>query len=111
MRLPPSPPWRRALRCSPTSRWRIRWRPHAQWRAVVSGRKLDDDGSALFQLANGARGTLTASQVCTGDLNDLTISIWCEEAGLHWKQEEPNALILKRQDKPAEILTTGTNRP
>jgi hypothetical protein len=49
--------------------------------------------------------------VCTGDLNDLTISIWCEEAGLHWKQEEPNALILKRQDKPAEILTTGTNRP
>ena len=83
----------------------------AELRAVVPGRKLDDDGAALFQLANGARGTLTASQVCTGDINALTISVYCEEAGVHWRQEEPNTLTLKRQNKPAEILTVGVNRP
>ncbi|HEY1962171.1 MAG TPA: Gfo/Idh/MocA family oxidoreductase, partial [Rhizomicrobium sp.] len=83
----------------------------AELRAVVPGRKLDDDGSAMFELASGARGTLTASQVCTGDMNALTISIWCEEAGLHWRQEEPNTLVLKRQNKPAEVLTAGINRP
>jgi predicted dehydrogenase len=83
----------------------------AQLRAVVPGRKLDDDGAAMLELANGARGLLTASQVCTGDNNALTLSIWCEEAGLHWKQEEPNTLVLKRQDRPAEMLTAGINPP
>jgi predicted dehydrogenase len=83
----------------------------AELRAVVPGRKLDDDGAALFQLGNGARGTFAASQVCTGDLNALTISIYCEEAGLHWNQEEPNTLVLKRQGGPTEILTAGVNRP
>jgi predicted dehydrogenase len=83
----------------------------AELRAVVPGRKLDDDGSAMFRLADGAHGLLTASQVCAGDINALTISIWCEEAGLHWKQEEPNTLTLKRQNKPAETLTAGVNRP
>jgi predicted dehydrogenase len=83
----------------------------AELRAVVPGRKLDDDGSAMFRLASGAHGLLTASQVCTGDINALAISIWCDEAGLHWKQEEPNTLLLKRQNEPAEILTAGINRP
>jgi predicted dehydrogenase len=83
----------------------------AELRAVVPGRRLDDDGSAMFRLASGAHGLLTASQVATGDINALTISIWCEEAGLHWKQEEPNTLTLKRQNKPVEILTAGVNRP
>jgi predicted dehydrogenase len=83
----------------------------AELRAVVPGRKLDDDGSAMFRLADGAHGLLTASQVCAGDINALMISIWCEEAGLHWRQEEPNTLILKRQNKPAETLTAGVNRP
>ena len=41
----------------------------ADIRAAVDGRKLDDDGAAIFHLANGARGTLIASQICTGDAN------------------------------------------
>ena len=77
---------------------------------MLPGRRIDDDGAALFRLSSGARGTLTASQVCVGDINDLAISVYCEEAGLHWRQEEPNTLRIGYRDKPTEIWHAGANR-
>jgi predicted dehydrogenase len=77
---------------------------------MLPGRRIDDDGAALFRLAGGGRGTLTASQVCVGDANDLAISIYCDEAGLHWRQEEPNKLIVGRRDRPVETWHDGGNR-
>lgn len=77
---------------------------------ALPGRRLDDDGAALFRLSGGGRGTLTASQVCVGDANDLAISVYCEEAGLHWRQEEPNRLVVGRRDRPTEIWNDGANR-
>ncbi len=50
---------------------------------------------------------MTASQVCVGDANDLAISVYCDEAGLHWRQEEPNSLTVGRRDKPTEIWGSG----
>ena len=82
----------------------------AEIRAAVPGRKLDDDGAAMFHLAGGARGTLVASQICTGDANGLEISVWCEEAGLHWRQEQPNSLRVARRGRPEEIWTPGADR-
>lgn len=82
----------------------------AEIRAAVPGRLLDDDGAAMFHLVGGARGTLVASQICTGDANGLEISLWCEEAGLHWRQEQPNSLRVARRGKPEEIWTPGTDR-
>lgn len=82
----------------------------AEIRAAVPGRRLDDDGAALFRLAGGGRGTLVASQICTGDANGLAISVWCEEAGLHWQQEQPNSLRVARRGKPEEIWTPGVDR-
>ena len=79
--------------------------------AMLPGRSLDDDGAALFHLDGGGRGTLTASQVCVGDANDLAISVYCDEAGLHWRQEEPNTLRVGYRDRPAEIWSAGANRP
>lgn len=79
--------------------------------AMLPGRSLDDDGAALFHLEGGGRGTLTASQVCVGDANDLAVSVYCDEAGLHWRQEEPNTLRVGYRDRPAEIWTAGANRP
>jgi predicted dehydrogenase len=78
---------------------------------MLKGRTLDDDGAALFRLEGGAKGVLTASQVCVGDINDLAISVYCDEAGLHWRQEEPNTLRVARRDAPAEIWAAGANRP
>jgi predicted dehydrogenase len=77
---------------------------------MLPGRQIDDDGAALFRLTGGGRGTLTASQVCVGDANDLAISIYCDEAGLHWRQEEPNKLIVGRRDRPVETWHDGGNR-
>jgi predicted dehydrogenase len=82
----------------------------AEIRAAVPGRRLDDDGAAMFHLSGGGRGTLVASQICTGDANGLEISVWCEEAGLHWRQEQPNSLRVARRGTPEEIWTPGGDR-
>lgn len=82
----------------------------AEIRAAVAGRQLDDDGAAMFHLQGGGRGTLVASQICTGDANGLEISVWCEEAGLHWRQEQPNSLRVAPRGKPEEIWTPGADR-
>lgn len=79
--------------------------------AMLPGRRIDDDGAALFRLSGGGRGTLTASQILVGDSNDLAISVYCDEAGLHWRQEEPNILRVGYRDKPTEIWGAGSNRP
>ena len=77
---------------------------------MLEGRHIDDDGAALFHLSGGGRGTLTASQVLVGDINDLAIDVYCDEAGLHWRQEEPNTLRVGYRDKPTEIWHAGANR-
>jgi predicted dehydrogenase len=77
---------------------------------MLPGRRIDDDGAALFRLSGGGKGTLTASQVCVGDINDLAIDVYCDEAGLHWRQEEPNTLRVGYRDKPTEIWHAGANR-
>jgi predicted dehydrogenase len=73
----------------------------------VEGRRLDDDGSALFRMEDGIKGTLSASQVCVGRENSLSFRIYGESGGLEWYQEEPNSLIRTYTDRPAEIIRAG----
>ncbi len=75
--------------------------------SLVPGRSLDDDGSILLRFNNQARGVLTASQVCSGEENALTIKVYGEKGGLEWCQQEPNTLCLKWPDRPTEVLRTG----
>lgn len=77
---------------------------------ALPGRQIDDDGAALFRLSGGGKGTLIASQVLVGDANDLAISVYLDEAGLHWRQEQPNTLSVSRRDRPTEIWHAGANR-
>lgn len=79
----------------------------ADLNTMVEGRQLDDDGSVLLQFNNGARGVLAATQVAAGEENNLSIRIYGENGGLEWHQQEPNTLLLKWADKPAEILRAG----
>jgi predicted dehydrogenase len=81
----------------------------AELRTVIPCRAIDDDGAALFRLDNGAAGQIVASQVCTGGVNGLEIEVYGDKASLHWEQEEPNRLILKRRDAPEEVLKAGAN--
>lgn len=75
----------------------------------VSGRLLDDDGNVLLRFENGAKGLLHASQISTGEENDINIRVWGDKGGLEWHQKDCNSLIIKWLDKPAEILRTGGN--
>jgi predicted dehydrogenase len=79
----------------------------ADVRTAVPGRMLDDDGAMLLRFANGARGTLTASQVCAGDENRLTLSVYGETGSLHWEQENPNRLWHRSNDAPARMITAN----
>lgn len=79
----------------------------AELNTFVPGRLLDDDGAALIRYEGGARGVLTASQVAVGIENNLNIRVYGEKGGLEWRQEEPNTLILRWPDRPAEILRTS----
>lgn len=76
----------------------------------VEGRKLDDDGSVLFKMDNGARGALTASQICAGEENALKIKIYGEEGGLEWHQMEPFHLIYKPIGAPMQKLSAGVDK-
>lgn len=76
---------------------------NATLRSVVEGRRLDDDCSAFVRMSNGAQGTLACSQVAAGELNDPCIRIYGETGSVHWRQMDPNRLIVKSLDGPEEI--------
>ncbi|MYE12084.1 MAG: Gfo/Idh/MocA family oxidoreductase [Gammaproteobacteria bacterium] len=73
----------------------------------VPGRPLDDDGNVLLRFDNGARGVLFASQVAVGEENGLRLRVYGERGGLEWSQMEPNSLLVRWPDRPAEIRRTG----
>lgn len=76
---------------------------------MVPGRALDDDGSVLLHFDNGAAGVLMASQVAAGEENALKIRVYGENGGIEWAQMEPNTLIVKWLDQPAQIYRAGAN--
>jgi predicted dehydrogenase len=76
---------------------------------MVEGRALDDDGNVLLKFDNGAAGVLMASQVAAGEENALKIRIYGEKGGIEWAQMEPNTLLVKWLDQPAQILRAGGN--
>ena len=74
------------------------------------GRVLDDDGNILLRLENGAKGTMSFSQIATGEENNLTIKVYGEKGSLAWAQETPNELVTKWLDKPPCTYTpNGSN--
>ncbi len=75
----------------------------------VEGRALDDDGNVLLKFDNGAAGVLMASQVAAGEENALKIRVYGEKGGIEWAQMEPNTLLVRWLDAPAQILRAGGN--
>ena len=76
---------------------------------MVKGRMLDDDGNVLLRFNNGATGVLMASQVAAGEENALKINVYGEKGGLEWAQHEPNTLLVKWLERPAQVLRAGAN--
>jgi len=78
---------------------------------VVPGRMLDDDGNVLLKFENEVNGVLVASQIAAGEENNLTLRIYGEKGSVEWAQMEPNTLLVKWLDQPAQILRAGNNYP
>lgn len=73
----------------------------------VEGREVDDDANILLQLEGGAKGVLHCSQIAVGEENDLRLRVYGTEGAISWRQEEPNALVVRRLDGPEQVLRRG----
>lgn len=81
----------------------------ADLNTFIPGRTLDDDGSMLVRYEGGARGVLFASQISTGDENNLNIRVYGTDASIEWHQEHPNELIVKFADEARQIWRRGNS--
>jgi predicted dehydrogenase len=79
----------------------------AELTTFVDGRQLDDDANLLLRFEGGAKGVLHSSQISVGEENALSLRVYGELAGLEWRQEQPNELVLKLPDQPAQIWRRG----
>ena len=79
----------------------------AELTTFVKGRQLDDNCQVSLRYANGARGTLWASQVAPGHENGLRIRVYGSKGGLEWVQANPNYLTHTPFGKNMQIITRG----
>ena len=73
----------------------------------VPGRRLDDNAHVMLRYANGARGSLLASQVAPGNLNSLSLKVYGTKAGLEWSGENPEQLRFTPFGESTRILVRG----
>ncbi|MBV6646934.1 MAG: Gfo/Idh/MocA family oxidoreductase [Cyclobacteriaceae bacterium] len=68
---------------------------------------LDVDGTVLLRLKDGTKGVICASQIATGEENNIVISIYGDIGGLKWEQENPTYLTFMKEGDPAQIFKPG----
>ncbi|WP_108245460.1 Gfo/Idh/MocA family protein [Muricauda brasiliensis] len=68
---------------------------------------MDMDGTALIRMGKNVKGVIRASQVATGEENNLTIAIYGEKGGLKWEQENPNYLYKLNDPEPLQVYKPG----
>ncbi|CDF78043.1 oxidoreductase [Formosa agariphila KMM 3901] len=73
------------------------------------GRVLDDDGNLLLRMENGAKGTMSISQIALGEENNLAIKVYGDKGSLEWEQENPNRLITHWLEEPVKVYTPNGN--
>jgi predicted dehydrogenase len=79
----------------------------AELSTFVEGRRLDDNAQVLLRYANGARGTLWASQVAPGNENGLRLRVYGSKGGIEWRQEHPNQLRWAPLGQPVQTIARG----
>jgi predicted dehydrogenase len=74
----------------------------------VPGRRLDDNVQVMLRFSKGAKGGLWASQVASGNENNLRLRVYGEKAGIDWRQEDPNELIFAPLGEPRRSIRRGS---
>ena len=64
---------------------------------------MDLDGTILLRFDGNFRGVIRASQIATGEENNVRIAIYGSKGGLKWGQENPNYLYFISDDKPIQV--------
>lgn len=64
----------------------------------------EDYATVLMRFDNGARGTMTVSQVSAGRKNRLYYEIDGSKSSMVWDSERPNELWIGHRDRPNEVL-------
>ncbi len=81
----------------------------AELTTFVAGRRLDDDVRVLLRYRGGARGSLWASQVASGEENEVTLRAYGTEGGLEWRQRDANQLVYTPLGGVRQVLTRNGN--
>lgn len=79
----------------------------AKMDVVVPGRKLDDNDQILVEYEGGATGINWTSQFAIGCDNSLRLRIYGSKGTLLWFQENPEEVILIREDGIARSVKRG----
>lgn len=79
----------------------------AKMDVVVPGRKLDDNDQILVEYEGGATGINWTSQFAIGCDNSLRLRIYGSKGTLLWFQENPEEVILIREDGVARSVKRG----
>jgi predicted dehydrogenase len=75
--------------------------------AIVPGRSIDDNVNVLLRFANGARGSLWASQVAIGHLNSHRLRVYGENGSIQWYQERPEELLVVESGEAPRFVRRG----
>ena len=68
---------------------------------------LDIDGTVLIRFSDKFKGVLRASQIATGDENNITVAIYGKKGAFKWEQENPNYLYHLKDDEPRRVIKPG----
>ena len=79
----------------------------ADIQSFVAGRKLDDNAHVMLRYTSGARGLLWASQVAPGNENALRVRVFGTQAGIDFRQEQPNQLWFTPLGQAPQLITRG----
>jgi predicted dehydrogenase len=75
--------------------------------ALVPGRVIDDNVNVLLRFADGARGSLWASQVAIGRLNSHRLRVYGETGSIEWFQERPEELMVVEAGGSPQTVRRG----
>ncbi|MCY4299620.1 MAG: Gfo/Idh/MocA family oxidoreductase [Flavobacteriaceae bacterium] len=68
---------------------------------------LDVDGTILLRFEGKAKGIIRASQIATGEENNLSLAIYGDQGAFKWEQENPNFLYHLQDDQPQKVIKPG----
>lgn len=79
----------------------------ADLQRIATGRPVDDDACAFIRYDKGFTGLLQATQIATGEENNIRLRVYGDKGGMEWRQMEPNTLYMKWKDRPSEEVRVG----